>query len=59
MFPGNRTKGNNSNENFIYVKNRLETIIGKRIVDFPFNNSNTAFTLGRKKQELYVKLGTS
>ena len=50
MFPGVRTRGKITNENFIYVKNRLEKIIGKRIIDFPFNNSNTAFTLGKKEK---------
>ena len=53
MFPGDRTKGKITNENFIYVKNRLEKIIGKTIIDFPFNNSNTAFTLGKKPKSIF------
>ena len=48
MFPGDRTLGRITLENFLYVKNRLETIIGKRMIHFPRDNSNTAFTLGKE-----------
>ena len=54
MFPGVRTKGKITNENFIYVKNRLEKIINRKIIiDFPFNNSNTAFTLGLRNKKYH------
>ena len=46
MFPGQRTVSTFSNENFIYVKNRLEKILNRKIIHFPKKNSNTAFTLG-------------
>lgn len=46
MFPGQRTISSFSNENFVYVKNRLETILNRKIIHFAKRNSNTAFTLG-------------
>jgi hypothetical protein len=46
MFPGQITVSTFSNENFIYVKNRLEKILNRKIIHFPKKNSNTAFTLG-------------
>ena len=46
MFPGQRTISSFSNENFIYMKNRLSKILNRKIIWFPKKNSNTAFTLG-------------
>ena len=54
VYPGVRTKGRITKENFLYVKNRLETIIGKKMIDFPPDNSNTAFTLGVKTEKTLV-----
>ncbi len=46
MFPGQRTISSFSNENFVYLKNRLQHILNRQAVWFPKKNSNTAFTLG-------------
>ena len=46
MFPGQRTISSFSNENFVYLKNRLQHILNRKAVWFPKKNSNTAFTLG-------------
>ena len=51
MFPGQRTIGTFSNENFVYVKNKLQTLLNRKIVWFPKRNSNTAFTLGLETKE--------
>ena len=51
MFPGQRTISSFSNENFIYVKNRLEKILNRKIIHFAKRNSNTAFTLGLETKE--------
>ena len=49
-FPGKRTVGSFSNDNRLFVKNRLQGILTKKIIDFPRWNSNCAFTLGLEKQ---------
>ena len=54
LFPGKRTNGAKI-ENWLYLKNRYETILNRKIVDFPTNNSNTAFTLGLEETNLQGK----
>ena len=49
FFPGDRTLSTYSHDNRIFIKNRFESTIGKRIIYFPTKNSNTAFTIGLYK----------
>tara|TARA_R100001591_G_scaffold93649_1_gene99560 strand:- start:1613 stop:2251 length:639 start_codon:yes stop_codon:yes gene_type:complete len=51
LFPGKRTQRTNI-ENWLYLKNRYEQILNRKIIDFPTNNSNTAFTLGLEETNL-------
>tara|TARA_A200000159_G_scaffold156981_1_gene172505 strand:+ start:418 stop:1092 length:675 start_codon:yes stop_codon:yes gene_type:complete len=48
MFAGQRTLGSFSTQNRLYCKNRLEKLINRQIVQFPTNNSNASFTLGKE-----------
>ena len=54
LFPGKRTSGTRV-QNWLYLKNRYEEILNRKIVDFPVNNSNTAFTLGLEETNLQGK----
>ena len=40
---------NPSYANMVYLRNRLQSIVGKLIVDFKYNTSNGSFNLGYKK----------
>ena len=51
LFPGKRTQGTTI-QNWLYLKNRYEDILNRKIIDFPTNNSNTAFTLGLEETNL-------
>ena len=54
-FPGKRTVGTFSEENRLYCRNRLEKVIGSKLVDFPAMNSNCGFTLGMETDRRYKK----
>ena len=49
---GQRAK-NPSYANMVYLRNRLQSIVGKLIVDFKYNTSNGAFNLGWKKEHYF------
>lgn len=39
--------------NMVYLRNRLQSIVGKLIVDFKYNTSNGSFNLGWKKEHYF------
>lgn len=48
MFAGQRTQGTFSEQNRLFCKNKIAKLINRDIVNFPHNNSNAAFTLGKE-----------
>jgi len=46
-FAGQRTLGTLSEQNRLYCKNRIEKLINRKIISFPMEGSNCAFTLGK------------
>ena len=44
---------NPSYANMVYLRNRLQSIVGKLIVDFKYNTSNGSFNLGYKKEHYF------
>ena len=46
LFAGRRTRGSFSAQNRLYCKNRIEKLINRKIITFPVESSNSAFTLG-------------
>lgn len=52
-FPGRRTLSTFSHQNFIYVRNRWETLLNAKMQYFPRTNSNTAFTLAFEEDADY------
>ena len=48
MFAGQRTLSSYSTENRLFCKNKIEKLINRKIILFPSNNSNSAFTLGKE-----------
>ena len=47
FFAGQRTTRSFSDENRLYCKNRIENLINRKIISFPLEGSNSAFTLGK------------
>ena len=53
MFPGRRTMSTFSQENFVFCRNKWETLLNAKMQYFPRGNSNTAFTLALEEDADY------
>ena len=54
MFPGQRTISTFSNENFVYLKNRLQHILNRKAIWFPKKNSNTDSRLVWRQKTILI-----